>query len=189
MKSGRSFACRFAGVAFLILLFLRTSFAALTISDLRCENRTEPLGIDVTEPRLSWVLDSKERGEKQTAYQIVVASTESKLSPGKADLWNSGQVISDQSVQVPYAGKPLTSHTECFWRVGVWDRSGKVSWSEPARWTMGLLDPADWKAEWIGLDGEEKTNWLSGTDWIWFPEGEPEKSAPIADSLVAWRLG
>jgi alpha-L-rhamnosidase len=181
MKSGRSFACRFAGVAFLILLFLRTSFAALTISDLRCENRTEPLGIDVTEPRLSWVLDSKERGEKQTAYQIVVASTESKLSPGKADLWNSGQVISDQSVQVPYAGKPLTSHTECFWRVGVWDRSGKVSWSEPARWTMGLLDPADWKAEWIGLDGEEKTNWLSGTDWIWFPEGEPEKSAPIAD--------
>ena len=85
------------GVAVRVLFFLRAAFASVTVSDLRCENRTEPMGIDVTEPRLSWILDSNDRNEKQVAYQILVASSESKLSPGKADLWDSGKVSSDQS--------------------------------------------------------------------------------------------
>jgi alpha-L-rhamnosidase len=159
------------------LLTLGSTWAA-TVTQLRCESRENPLGIDAAQPRLSWNLISNARGQKQTAYQVLVASSETKLKANEGDLWDSGKVASDQCTELRYAGKPLSAHTECFWRVCVWDKAGKASWSTPAHWSMGLLRAEDWKAEWIGLDGEVKTNWLSGADWIWFSEGEPEKSAP-----------
>ncbi len=169
-------------ICLLCLLVAPAAFAATSVADLRCESLDNPLGIDARPPRLSWVLSSKERDQKQSAYQVLVATSESRLTPGKADLWDSGKVLSGQSIQVHYAGVPLASHTECFWKVRVWDQAGKASsWSKPAKWTMGLLDAADWRAKWIGLDGDDRTNWLAGTDWIWFPEGDPEKSAPIGD--------
>jgi alpha-L-rhamnosidase len=156
------------------------SIAALRVGDLRCEHRVDPLGIDIAQPRLSWVLHSAERGEKQSAYQFIVASSGEKLRANSGDLWDTGRVMSDTSVLVPYAGKVLTSHTECFWKVRVWDANGKVSdWSKPAKWTMGILSPSEWNAKWIGLDGEDQTNALTGTSWIWFPEGDPAKSAPL----------
>jgi alpha-L-rhamnosidase len=147
---------------------------------LRCEYRENPLGIDETHPRLSWIMKSSERDQRQTAYQILVASTLTKLRAGEGDLWDSGKVASDKSILLPYAGKSLPSHQECFWKVRAWDRDDKpTAWSEPAHWSMGLLAASDWKAKWIGRDGDDKTNVLRDTSWIWFPEGEPQVSAPI----------
>ncbi len=141
------------------LALLLSAFAAVTchaaesVDRLRCEYLVAPLGIDATKPRLSWVLKDDERGQKQTAYQILVASTPEILAKDQGDLWDSGRISSDQSIQVAYAGKPLESQAACHWKVRVWDKDGEVSdWSAPALWTMGLLKPEDWKAQWIGLD-------------------------------------
>jgi alpha-L-rhamnosidase len=101
--------------------------ARVLVGDMRCENRPEPLGIDATQPRLSWILNASERGQRQTAYQVLVASSAASLDASKGDLWDSGKVISDQSTQVRYAGKPLASHAQCFWKVRVWDKDGNVS--------------------------------------------------------------
>ena len=155
-------------------------FAATTVTQLRCEHLTNPSGIDATTPRLTWTLESDERGAMQSAFQILVASSGKNLTRANGDLWDSGKVASDASVLLPYAGKRLTSHTECFWKVRVWDRDGKVSgWSKPAHWTMGILSAAEWRAKWIGQDGVEKTNFLTGTSWIGFPEGNPTEAAPV----------
>lgn len=172
-------ACRHFLLIFLLLLLGAPSIRAeVSVSGLRCEYLANPLGIDARQPRLSWLLESSQRGQVQTAYQVLVASSENLLRKNKGDLWDTGKVPSDQSIQVRYVGRPLKSHQACFWKVRVWDARENVSgWSRPARWTMGLLEPGDWHAKWIGLDGEEKTEYLAGTSWIWFPEGAPEQSA------------
>jgi len=129
--------------------------AALTVCDLRCEYRTDPLGIDTAEPRLSWILDSDVRGQKQTAYRILVAAGVDELSEGKGSLWDSGIVESDQSVHVMYRGRPLQSRMRCYWKVRVWDKDGRESaWSAPASWSMGLLHPGDWQGRWIGASDQ-----------------------------------
>ncbi len=121
--------------------------------NLRCEYLINPVGIDVKEPHLFWRSESTAKAQKQTAYQILVASTEAGLVSGEADLWDSGKIISDISTQVKYAGKPLNSDSKAFWKVKVWDKNGKESeWSPTAYWTIGLLNSADWKGKWIGLD-------------------------------------
>ena len=131
--------------------------ARLQPADLRCEYRVAPVGIDVTQPRLSWTLGAvaaDARGLTQAAYQVLVAGTPEKLAAGQGDLWDSGKVESDQQLHIAYAGKPLASRTRCCWKVRVWDRSGQPSaWSKPAQWSMGLLAPADWgDARWIGAE-------------------------------------
>ena len=161
--------------------------AGVTVGELRCEYLQNPLGIDTPQPRLSWILGADKhgaRGQGQSAYEIVVAGNRNELDAGRGDLWDSGKVSSDQSAQVRYTGKPLVSEQECFWKVRVWDEQGEPSaWSRPARWTMGLLKPADWRANWIGLDepaaGQAAAKVLGDAQWIWFPEGQPEKSAPV----------
>src|SRR5258708_812929 len=176
----KHFFLRAAFAACFLLATIVPSFATVTVGDLRCEHLDNPQGIDATQPRLSWMLQSNERGVKQTAYQILVASSVAKLKSDQGDLWDSGKVSSDESVLVAYAGKPLASRTECFWKVHVWDTDGKVSaWSQPASWTMGILDPGEWHAQWVGQDGIDLTNEFTGTSWIWFPEGEPQVAAPI----------
>ncbi len=156
--------------------------AALAPTDLRCEYRRNPLGIDTPAPRLSWILqtdDPDARSQSQTAWQVLVASDLTKLRADEGDLWDSGQVRSGRSIQVPYAGRPLASDQECFWKVRVWDQDGRVSrWSAPARWVMGLLNPNDWKGSWIGLDEKERPPEKATGRWIWFPEGNPARSAP-----------
>jgi len=123
---------------------------ALAVEHLRCEYRVNPLGIDVTTPRLSWILRSDRRAQVQSAYQARVASTMQALEADRADLWDSGQVLSSQSAHIVYAGKPLSSRASAFWKVRVWDGAGCPSaWSESAFWSMGLLDRADWQAGWI----------------------------------------
>ena len=122
----------------------------LEVSDLTCEYLKNPLGVDVLAPRLSWKLESDERGQKQTAYRVLVASSEAQLADNTGDLWDTGKIDSDQSIQLAYAGKNLESSMQCFWQVMVWDVDGKPStWSEPAQWSMGLLKLKDWTAMWI----------------------------------------
>ncbi len=147
----------------LSLFVVVSTLQAVEIQHLRCEYLVNPLGIDAV-PRLSWEIGaSNERGVKQVAYQILVASSEEQLKKGKGDLWDSGKVASDQQNQIAYAGKPLSSKMRCHWKVKVWVskgatgfwKFGKTSsseWSDPAYWTMGLLTPNAWKAKWIGLE-------------------------------------
>jgi len=123
-------------------------------ANLRCEYRVEPLGIDAHRPRLSWGVESAERCQMQTAYQIQVASDPRLLKKNSPDLWDSGKVDSAETIQAAYGGKPLEPRMRCYWRVRVWDKAGRVSaWSKPATWEMGLLEPGDWEAQWIN-DGK-----------------------------------
>ena len=124
--------------------------ADLKAVDLRTEYRVNPLGIDDLRPRLFWRVTSDQRGQKQTAYRIIVASTPDGLTQRRADLWDSGRVASADTIHIEYAGKALTSRQQCFWAVKVWDRDGKASaWSKPASWSMGLLTEDDWSASYI----------------------------------------
>jgi alpha-L-rhamnosidase len=109
------------------------------------------LGIDTFKPRLSWRLESNKRGQKQTAYRLLIASSYEKLDKNIGDLWDTGKIKSDQSYQVEYEGEQLRSRTQCYWKVMVWDKNGHPSpWSAPAFWSMGLLEKEDWSAKWIG---------------------------------------
>jgi alpha-L-rhamnosidase len=126
------------------------------VTDLTCEHMRSPLGVDVAEPRLSWKLQSPWRGQKQTAYQILVATDKSLLADNRADLWDTGKVTSDQSILIRYAGRPLTSRVVCYWKVRAWDKDDQPSpFSEVAMWDMGLLKPEDWKAQWISAPGSD----------------------------------
>jgi alpha-L-rhamnosidase len=119
--------------------------------NLRSEYLTDPLGLDSPRPRLSWVIESDLRGERQTAYQVLVSTRPELLESGHPDLWDSGKVASDRSIQVEYEGKPLASRTRCWWRVRLWDKNGSPSpWSKTALWSMGLLRPGDWRGQWVG---------------------------------------
>jgi len=130
--------------------------AGLTPAQLRCEYRVDPVGLDVTAPRLSWIVQSEEPRQKQTAYRVLVASSPEGLDrSARANddsllLWDTGKVASDRTIHVVYEGQPLTSRMRLWWKVRVWDKDGQPSaWSRPARWTMGLLERSDWQARWI----------------------------------------
>lgn len=128
----------------LLAAYFASPLAALEINSQRCEGWENPGGIDVRQPRLSWKLASNQRGVSQTAYQVVVTTP-------AGELWDSGKVESNQSIEVEYAGKPLSSRQICQWKIRAWDQAGQPSaWSKPATWTMGLLKPDDWQAQWIG---------------------------------------
>ena len=119
---------------------------------LRCEHRHNPLGVDAAWPKLSWVLESEERGQKQSAYHILVADSEEDLWTEENLLWDSGKVASDRSVGVEYEGEELQSGSRCLWKVRVWDGLGNPSpYSNPAVWEMGLLETTDWTGRWVSL--------------------------------------
>jgi alpha-L-rhamnosidase len=149
-------------IAFLLgmSLFVQSCTAGLKPERLTCENLKDPAIIDVPAPRLSWINTDRlhTRGQKQTAWEIIVSSTREGLKNGRADLWSSGKVNSSQSFNIQYKGKRLESRQDCWWQVRVWDMKDEVSqWSEPASWSMGLIDENEWKAQWIGApwQGEE----------------------------------
>jgi alpha-L-rhamnosidase len=123
----------------------------MRVSQLKCEHLTNPLGIEAAQPRLSWVLESNQRGQAQTAYQILAASSPARLESNNGDKWDSGKIASDNSVGVPYKGKTLASAERCYWKVRVWDKDGKPSdYSDVAFFEMGLLRQNDWHGKWIG---------------------------------------
>ena len=149
-------------IAALLLFALATiAQAGITPVDLRCDYATNPLGVDAPQPRLFWKLQGGGQNQKQTAYEILAAASEKNLASDAGDLWSSGKIISDETIQIAYAGKKLGSSQSVFWKVRVWDAAGKVSaWSQPATWTMGILNSnappssdfgvAGWHAQWIG---------------------------------------
>jgi alpha-L-rhamnosidase len=136
---------------------------------LQCEGMQEPLGIDITHPRLSWQLQDSRRGVRQAAYEIRVASSPESLTQDHADVWESGRIDSDQSVNVPYGGPAVESRHRYYWQVRVWDAQGQASAYSPASWwEMGLLSPQDWKAKWITRDMPlERGDYESAPKWIW----------------------
>ncbi len=126
----------------------------IKVASQNCENRINPLGIDVLNPHLGWELLSTHRGKKQSAYQILVSDSEGALSNDDGNLWDTEKINSDQSIQIKYKGKKLSSEIICYWKVRVWDEDGNISdWSNTALWEMGLIEQSDWKAKWIN-DGK-----------------------------------
>lgn len=149
------------GALFLILAGIpgASAQAPTLVTELRTEHHADPVGIDVTTPRFSWKIKSSRRDVVQTAYQLRVARSTRDVQRGRNLLWDTGQVASDQSLYVPYGGPALVSGQRYHWQVRIWDDSGRASsWSTPAFWEMGLLNPSDWQAKWISPDWEEETN-------------------------------
>ncbi len=123
----------------------------ITPTDLTCEYASSPINIDTLQPRFGWLLQSDRRGQSQSAYQVLVASSAENLQAGRADKWDSGKITSDRSVNVPYAGGILSSDETCYWQVRAWDQDDRASaYSEPAAFTMGLLHESDWTGHWTG---------------------------------------
>lgn len=121
--------------------------ALLAPGELTVEGRISPLDVGRAVPRLSW----HSHVDAQSAYEIEVASSAQLLAAGRADLWDSGKTTDARSVAIAYAGKPLGSREQAYWRVRVWQsgRSTPGPWSRIASWQMALLKPADWQARWI----------------------------------------
>lgn len=145
-------AAQWRRIIFATVVFLTVpAIAGLAPVDLRCDYAINPLGVDSPKPRLFWKLKSNQQNEKQTAYEILAASSAQNLARNKGDLWATGKMASDETIQIPYDGQGLVSSGQIFWKVRVWDNHGKVSaWSKPATWTMGILNSNDWHGQWIG---------------------------------------
>lgn len=141
----------------LFLWFLSYSFSSLAtveVTDLQCGYMDNPLGIELDNLSFNWIIKSLDRDQRQTAYQIIIASDIEHLNEGVGDVWDSGTVTSGNSGGVKYAGPALLSATEYFWKVRVWDRDGTLSdWSSNAFFTTGFLYPDDWSgSKWIGYE-------------------------------------
>lgn len=146
----------------LVLLIICASFTGsfkdpekgLKVCDLKCEYATNPLGMDIAAPQLSWSIESAERGTFQNAFEILVADSPDILSKNKGNVWETGMIGSSLSAGVKYAGPELQSRKRYYWKVRIRNSNGKVSeWSEPAFFEMGLLKEEDWLGDWIGFNG------------------------------------
>ncbi|MGH7492876.1 MAG: family 78 glycoside hydrolase catalytic domain [bacterium] len=132
------------------LTLMAQSVSSLKLENLLVENRSNPLGIDERQPRLSWQIISSQRNVRQKAYHVRAAESSADLEHGRRLLWDSGKMASDQSVHIGYQGPALQSGQRLYWQVRVWDGDDKPSeWSKPAYWEMALLRPSDWQAVWI----------------------------------------
>jgi len=155
----------------------------LTATNLRCEYLKNPLGIDIEQPRLSWVLDSDGQGQGQTAYRILVADSWEKLGGNIGNLWDSGKVQSRQSVNIVYAGQKLKSRRQVYWKVRVWDKGGHPSaWSKTAGWEMAL-ELSDWQAKWTGISQTDNSEISKMNPALYF-----RKSFHLAKSVKKARV-
>ncbi len=161
---------------------------------LRCEYLKDPTAVDATAPRLSWIVEASGRGRRQAAYQVLVASGAKGLAADTGDLWDSGRVASAETTHVEYAGARMVPRQQCWWKVRVWDEKGEAgAWSEPARWTMGLLKMEEWQgAQWIGFDKPRETSPEKGKLNLPparflrkdFPVGKPVRRAMLYSSAL-----
>jgi alpha-L-rhamnosidase len=184
--------CVFTATVALGIYFFSTPSVAsgLQPAGLRCENTVAPLGVDVSSPRLSWQFAAvgEVRGKRQTAYRILASSSRALLAKNVGDLWDTGKVMSGDTLQIAYAGQTLHSARQVFWKVQTWDESGVPgAWSETGTWTMGLLAPQDWQARWIsppgassliGYHAAEATS-ENETKWVQVDLGTPQPISAV----------
>jgi len=151
---------------------MATAGDGVVVCGLQVECLTNPMGMESQRPRFSWRLETERRGARQSAYRIRTGSGEAQLATGGADLWDSDKVASDCSFGAVYDGPPLASRQRCWWTVDVWDERGaSIPAPAPSWWEMGLLEPSDWRAEWLAVEsGEERDDREPGFRWIW---GDP----------------
>ena len=132
--------------------------AQFRITDMRVEHMHNPAVVDAQVPRMSWVNEAVKpdaRGERQSAYQVVVASSRENLSKGNFDVWDSGKCRSAESSLVSYGGPELEDATDYYWQVRTWNQKGRRSeWSPIGTWRMGIKDQ-NWTARWIAAEGED----------------------------------
>lgn len=127
---------------------------SLRISRPRVDYLDNPIGITVEHPRLSWILTSDQRDQRQRAYHILVATERAMLDQDSGALWDSGRVESDETAQIVYEGTPLLVRQRAWWKVRSWNQDDVPSpWSGIAHWEAGLLKPAQWIGRWLSLPG------------------------------------
>ena len=120
----------------------------LKVTELRCCNLVNPEGIE--NPSLGWKIKTQEQGVVQTAWEIQIASSNKLLEKGKADVWNSEKQLSDKQFDIIPEGTVFDETGKYFWRVRIWDANGTMSsWSEPASFSIGLLNENSWAGKWI----------------------------------------
>ncbi len=144
-------------VWFLIVLLLVVSSLhsfgeEIAVKNLKTEMLVNPLGIDMKQPRLSWEISGTKREIVQTFYHVIVASTPGRLKENQGDIWDSGKVQSNKSVNVIFRGETLKPREICYWKVKVWAGENESEWSESAFWSVGLLYENNWQGNWIGFD-------------------------------------
>ena len=151
----------------LVLLGLTLGLASLSAAaatatlkpvQLHCEYLDDPIGLDAAQPRLSWLITSSRRDQRQAAYRIRVATSEAVLKKDQADLWDSKWVTSEATSDILYAGRKLVSRQAAVWKVTVRDQEGGTAESEVARFEMGLLEAGAWQAQWIGRTTDTNAN-------------------------------
>jgi alpha-L-rhamnosidase len=121
------------------------------------DGMTDPQAIDRDTPLFTWIMNDPNRGERQTAYQILVSSSIEKIDTNVGDIWNSGKIISSNSASVPFVGSALASASRYYWKVKLWDKDGNESpFSKYATFDIGL-NKTDWTASYI-WDGTENVN-------------------------------
>ena len=157
------------------LALLASSFAAASPVQLRTDHLTNPIGIDATKPQFAWQSDAKTPNWMQSAYQLLIATSEKNLAPGKSDVWDSGRIASSDSINIPYNGPALKPQTRYFWQVRVWDNKGGNSVSSPAWFETGLLSSSDWSAKWIRRADPAADQELAAVRWLWLPNADPQK--------------
>ncbi|MBN1854136.1 MAG: family 78 glycoside hydrolase catalytic domain [Pirellulales bacterium] len=145
----------------------------LAVKRLLCEYESEPDSIDRKHPRFSWILDSDIRGQRQTAYQILVSRSEETLANDRGDSWNSGKISSSQTAHIPYQGNALESNTRYFWKVIIWDKHGSKTISRPSAFWTSYLHPEDWTAQWIGAGPRQELRSATG-----FYDHVPKQNGP-----------
>ena len=131
--------------------------AGVKLSAVLLDAQDNPVGVGNTAPAFSWQIQSKSNDVVQTAYQIVVATSKAGLNGNSGMVWNSGKVVSDKSVNIIYKGAKLQSATKYYWKVNVWTNKGDAK-SAVKTFTTTLLNPSEWTAKWIGIDGKYNTD-------------------------------
>jgi alpha-L-rhamnosidase len=139
---------------------------------LRTNSLDNPIGIDTLRPTFSWQSNAKTPNWMQSAYEVLVATDAKNLLPGKADAWDSGQIKSSESVNISYGGAALKSQQRYVWKVITWDNKGIQSISAPAWFESGLLNAADWKAQWITRKDPIAEQEMNSVRWIWLPNSD-----------------
>ncbi|HEX4066766.1 MAG TPA: family 78 glycoside hydrolase catalytic domain [Acidobacteriaceae bacterium] len=159
-------------------------------TSLQCDALNQPLGDDNPKPLLSWRLQDGRIGARQTAYRILVASDLHKLIRGQADIWDSGRIVSSQSIGIPYSGPALQPETRYYWRVQLWDRQARAyPLSDPSWWETGLMSQQAWQGQWIGYeDREQRSVREADAQWVTNPAlpDNPAKGASRHDFRLSF---